>query len=282
LADSLRDELLAIPGIASAEFEGTEEQPLGVRVQLAVGADPETVGREVQRVLASHGMRSQLAEEERPGSVVNLSDYENGADEAIARNLEELAAKVGALRDETPHIEVATEEAEPAVIEPIAGPTPQLQAESPVGEAEVEVISGPPPSVAMPSVELDASEPEEAADEPEAGEPVVEVTLAAVTVEEDDTGVTVVARSSAGESSSRSVPATRHGLDEAAAMAAAELITPDTPPRVVAVTDQTVEGSPVVTVVLEIHSGRRVAGASVVHGSRAYAVALAAWAALNR
>lgn len=64
MADSLRSDLLAIDGIAAAELEGTEEAPLGVRVQLAAGADAESVGIEVERVLANHGMRSHRAEED--------------------------------------------------------------------------------------------------------------------------------------------------------------------------------------------------------------------------
>lgn len=65
MAESLRTELLAIDGIATAELEGDETAPLGVRVQLAAGADPASVGVAVERVLASHGMRSHQAEEEQ-------------------------------------------------------------------------------------------------------------------------------------------------------------------------------------------------------------------------
>ena len=61
MADSLRAELLAIDGIASAELDGTEAAPLGVRVQLAAGANPDSVSVEVEKVLASHGMKSHLA-----------------------------------------------------------------------------------------------------------------------------------------------------------------------------------------------------------------------------
>lgn len=64
MASSLRAELLAIEGIAAAELEGTEEAPLGVRVQLAAGANAETVGIAVERVLASHGMKSHRAGQE--------------------------------------------------------------------------------------------------------------------------------------------------------------------------------------------------------------------------
>ena len=64
MAESLRAELLAIDGIAAAELEGSEDAPMGVKVQLAAGADADSVGVEVQRVLASHGMRSHRAESE--------------------------------------------------------------------------------------------------------------------------------------------------------------------------------------------------------------------------
>lgn len=57
---NLRESLLGIDGIASADFDGENETPTGVRVRLAAGADAEAVGREVQRVLAEHGMRSHM------------------------------------------------------------------------------------------------------------------------------------------------------------------------------------------------------------------------------
>lgn len=60
-ADSLRDDLLALPGVAEAEVDGDGTSPAGVRVRLAAGADAGPVGVEVQRVLAAHGMRSRVA-----------------------------------------------------------------------------------------------------------------------------------------------------------------------------------------------------------------------------
>ncbi len=59
-AQSLRDELLALPGVAEVELDGEGEAPAGVRVRLAADADPERVGLDVQRVLAAHGMRSRV------------------------------------------------------------------------------------------------------------------------------------------------------------------------------------------------------------------------------
>lgn len=59
-AESLRDELLALPGVAAVELDGEGAAPSGVRVRLAPDADPERVGLDVQRVLAAHGMRSRV------------------------------------------------------------------------------------------------------------------------------------------------------------------------------------------------------------------------------
>jgi len=284
LADSLQDELLSIPGIAGAELEGSDDHPMGVRVQLATGADPGQVGEAVQRVLASHGMRSQMAHEEPEsflpaGSVVNLSDYENQA-------IEEAAAVVS--EDE------AAGDAEPA------------EQDHDNVDADIEVMSGPPPVLEVPAVEVDAVAPVPTDDEGAADQDGPEVVaddaagaslaaegpkeqpddvapdaIAGVGVDEDGTHVHVTVRSSNGRNAARSVPATSHGLDDAAAHATVELAAPDTMPRVIAIVDGSIEGAAVVTVMLEGVAGRRFAGSAVVQGSRAYAVARATWAALR-
>ncbi len=59
-AQSLRDELLALPGVGEVELDGEGEAPAGVRIRLAADADADRVGLEVQRVLAAHGMRSRV------------------------------------------------------------------------------------------------------------------------------------------------------------------------------------------------------------------------------
>ena len=63
-AEILRDELLALPGVAEAEIDEGGESPSGVRIRLAPDADAQAVGLEVQRVLASHGMRSRVTDDE--------------------------------------------------------------------------------------------------------------------------------------------------------------------------------------------------------------------------
>jgi hypothetical protein len=57
---SLREELLALPGVAEAEVDGDDAAPSGVRVRLAPEADAEAVGAEVQGLLAARGVRSRL------------------------------------------------------------------------------------------------------------------------------------------------------------------------------------------------------------------------------
>lgn len=66
VTDGLRDELRALPGVADAEVDGDGTAPASVRVRLHPEADPQAVGLDIQRVLASHGMRSRIAAEEAP------------------------------------------------------------------------------------------------------------------------------------------------------------------------------------------------------------------------
>jgi hypothetical protein len=59
---TLQSDLLAVPGVESAEVDITDgAAPAGVKVRLAPDADARRVGVEVQRVLAAHGMRSRFS-----------------------------------------------------------------------------------------------------------------------------------------------------------------------------------------------------------------------------
>lgn len=51
---------MALDGVAGAEVDESLDSPSGVRVRLEPDADARIVGVEVQRVLASHGMRSRI------------------------------------------------------------------------------------------------------------------------------------------------------------------------------------------------------------------------------
>ena len=83
-----REELLTVPGVAAADV-GESDGPAGVRIQLSHDADPELVSAEVQRILASHGLSSQIAAAEPvespgppppPGApVVSLTHLQRGS-----------------------------------------------------------------------------------------------------------------------------------------------------------------------------------------------------------
>jgi hypothetical protein len=63
--ETLHQELMSLVGVAAAEVDGSgESAPSGVRVRLIPGADARAVGVQVQRVLASHGLRSRVSDEE--------------------------------------------------------------------------------------------------------------------------------------------------------------------------------------------------------------------------
>ena len=66
-AENLREELMSLDGVAGAEVDESQDSPSGVRVRLEPDADARIVGVEVQRVLASHGMRSRITGDEEAG-----------------------------------------------------------------------------------------------------------------------------------------------------------------------------------------------------------------------
>jgi len=196
-AQSLREQLLALPGVAEAEVDGDDGAPLGVRIRLASEADAESVGGEVQRVLAARGMRSRV-----------------GAGD------------------------------EPPPLPPLFGPAGQESAASPV-------------SAARPGNSLKS-----------------------VLVEESSSGLQVTVVGSDGRRAARNAEVSEEGL-VAAVIAAAGMLVAGAEPRVLSVEWASVDGSRAVTMVLEGTGGRRGAGAALVRGSRAYAVARAAWSALS-
>lgn len=62
----LRDELVAIEGVAHAQVEIVDDGSPSVQLQVEPGADRTTVGLLVQQILAKHGLKSRLAPE--PGN----------------------------------------------------------------------------------------------------------------------------------------------------------------------------------------------------------------------
>ncbi len=110
MAEALREELLAVPGIAGAEVD-EDRGVAGVRVQLAEGADADAVGVAVRRILVEHGMRPSPGDGDdqsgdgpppppgAPGSVVSFplvgehAEAAGAAPESVAVALESVAVE---------------------------------------------------------------------------------------------------------------------------------------------------------------------------------------------
>ena len=232
-ADSLRDELMALPGVADAEVDAEGGAPSGVRVRLLPEADAQRVGAEVKRVLASHGMSSQ-----------------------VAAGGERLAPVVGL------HSAPATIAEQPPIAEP-----PRADEPSPTRGSGVAGTRVPAPEPVRPH------EPVEMASR--------RLALASLSYDESPAGVIVTAVADDGQRFSRRAAAPTDEAVSAAVVAAVGALAEGRPQRLVWVSAAMVDGSEVVTVVVEKSDGTRVAGAAIVRAAKAYAVARAAYAALR-
>jgi hypothetical protein len=257
---NLREHLLAIDGIAAADLDGDHSNPAGVRVRLAPGADADAVGREVQRVLAEHGMRSHMTEPARDGQ---------GQPEA-------------AEPDQNRPVDTAT--SDPAVDQSDA---PDQYDDEPlieVSPATSRDLPPPPPGalravggevVRMPGVIVE----QDPADDPVPG-PGTPDRIASVAVEETRTGVRVRVSTELGRQMERSVSGSGPMVDVAIVEAVGGL-SASPPPEVVAVNDHVLDGTDVVLVMVEHADGTRSAGSAVVGIGRPFAVGLAAWRAVS-
>ncbi len=92
----LRDDLLSLPGVESADLDGDEMAPSGVRVRLAPGTDVATVGEEVRRVLALHGLRSEVGvEPASPDGSPRATSGPPATGDAPVRTLEKIRVDEG-------------------------------------------------------------------------------------------------------------------------------------------------------------------------------------------
>jgi hypothetical protein len=249
----IREELLSIPGIAGAEFEGDASTPDGVKVQLAPGADPERVGAAVRRVLAGHGMRSQMTAPAvapkqpppppDPRTVVNLADF----DPSLGRDFDASVATT----EESP-VEGATEK---------AGDVDDAALETDPARAQGTTPAEDPP-LAAPVGAL-------------AAVPI----LGDVVVRQRGAGI-AVSVATADRVADRLAVASESGIDQALLEAVCELLGVDPVPALVAVTVADQEGSSVVSVLLHDGSAHQ-AGSAVSRGNRAWAVARAIWSAVS-
>lgn len=263
MAESLRDELMSIPGIEEAELEGDDTSPAGVRVRLSAGADTDLVGEEVRRVLATHGMRSQLSAPDlepevpppppgAPASVVTLPGVSIGSSGPIGSGLR----SIGSPDTGAPDVDHAGEqEGHLAASQPGGGEV--------FGETQV---PSPPPAGPLQTT---------------ATPPVVR-RLQSVAVEEGRAGVAVRVTADDGSVAERRARPGDGGLDDAVVAAIGELVDRLTaPPLLVEAAEQTIGGTSLITVVIERGDGSRCVGSAVSEGGRVYAVASAAWMALS-
>lgn len=134
----LREDLLSLPGVESADLDGDATAPTGVRVRLAPGVDAADVGEQVQRVLALHGLRSEIDVGPPPPSVA--SDAESSPTKPAAAAVDFAASspdrpEVATARDALESLSV-TEGRRGVTIEAQAGETvARIEAAGPVGPA---------------------------------------------------------------------------------------------------------------------------------------------------
>ncbi len=260
---SIRDDLLSIPGIASAMLDGGETLPEGVKVQLAPGADPDSVAREVRRVLAGHGMRSQMTAAAvaprvappppAPRTVINLADFDHltpaaGGEDDSAEDGDEVVDARG------------------------------RSAVRPAGESDVDpLLSSAAEFLARGERVAESAEPD-AADR--ASSYPSAPLLGDVTITQRSGGV-AVSVTAGGRKASRVAVDSEEGINQALLEAICELVDVEPVPAVLSVGVADHEGTSVVSVLIDDGAVLH-AGSSVLRGSRAWAVAKAFWSAVSR
>jgi hypothetical protein len=111
--------------------------------------------------------------------------------------------------------------------------------------------------------------------------PADAATLASLAFEESAEGVTVTAVAGDGRRFSRRASAMTDEAMSEAVVAAVGALAEGKPQRLLWVSGETIDGTQVVTVLVERSDGIRLAGAAVVRAAKAYAVARATWMALR-
>lgn len=106
------------------------------------------------------------------------------------------------------------------------------------------------------------------------------VGLASIGIAEGSREIIVTATGTAGHASACASGPSIPAIDQAIVDVVAELAGRPTRPRVCSIDERILDGTSVVTVVIE-ERGERVAGSAVVRFGRAYAVGRAVWAALS-
>jgi hypothetical protein len=242
-SDALRAELMSVPGVASAEVDLTDASaPAGVRVRLTADADARRVGAEVQRVLASHGMRSRFAD---------------GEDAPPAPHPE--PGPVPIVAPPAPMVGEPTFPPPPMESPPAPATPPEPVADEAAATVPMAAVPDPPPTA--PPLRI------------------IRGGLDAVAMEERADGLAVRVTLDDGRIGSHALMSEdAEVLDSAVIAAVADAV--DVEVDTVATEWMEVEETSIVTVVLRLSDGAVVAGAGVVRVGRAFAVGMAARSAL--
>lgn len=289
---SLQEDLLRIPGVEGAEVEGTGEQPAGLRIRIAAGADQGAVGSAIRRVLTEHGLGTdtRLPGEGTPGDP-------SGPEVLSAANGEEVTAE-----PET-ETEAAPDTGGVAVLDEADAKAPVIDLTDDQDRASEDV--DPKEDLEEAAVDAKAATaesdtvsqaPQSNAPEPERREPVAAVAplapdripppgglarIESVGVEEGRDGILVTVSSSDGEAVRQIASSSEGGVEAAVVKATARLADPEAPdPVVVDIEDRRISGVDIVMIVLDA-DGNITAGSSVVGAGRSFALGRATWAALS-
>lgn len=272
---SLRDDLLAIPGVEGAEVDGSQDAPAGLRIRIAEGADQQAVGSAIRRVLSSHGLGTDTR---LPGEPTRDAEpqKEPGGVAVLTTELEQPVPPHEPTEDEVRAIiDLTDKDHEVAEPEPVAASDgeEQLEASEPA-ESEMRDL---PSFVERRSPQAEPSPVETA---PPKTSAVSIARLERVIVEEARSGIVVTVGASDGTEISQIASSTEGGVETAVVKAAARLVDSSAPdPIVVNIEDRRVEGVDIVMIVLDV-DGELMAGAAIVAAGRAFALGRATWAAL--
>ena len=309
VTSSLQDDLLDIPGVEGAEIDGSQEAPAGLRIRIAEGADQETVGTAIRRVLSSHGLgtdtqlpgESDVVPLEAPSSdvlpelgsvavlapeedvsVVDHDPVEDDVPEPESRAVIDLTDKRPEPVDSGEPLDDDASELLQASVAPRSWEQDHLPPfveqrpiDAPEDEAEEEIVGVLDDGTAIEDVAVIDGEQESA---PERGGSIAR--LDSVAVVEGRLGIVITVTASNGSDVSHAAASSEGGVEAAVVKAAAKLVDSASPdPIVVEIEDRRVEGVDIVMIVLDM-DGRLVAGSAVVEAGRAFALGRATWAAL--
>ncbi|MEN8041713.1 MAG: hypothetical protein ABFR95_09440 [Actinomycetota bacterium] len=243
VASSLRDDLLGIPGVEGAEFDGSQDSPAGLRIRIAEGADQSAVGGAIRRVLSSHGLGTDTRLPGEPQRLAGSGEDAGGVDV----------------------LTVEDSDIEGSIID--------------ITDKGLAAGTTDEPHDLPPFIEPRVPRPKTIEDEPAPELTIARIDR--VRVEEGRSGIVVTVASTDGAEASQAAMSSEGGVEAAVVKAAAKLVNPDMPdPIVIDIEDRRVEGVDIVMIVLDA-DGELVSGSAVVAAGRPFALGRATWAALS-